>query len=213
MFCHHNNQQTYWFLFRGPHSTRPGGRWAADIDYLNPRVATWTPAKELESPRLTGGYGETAVDVLSEAEEEKACNPSVTVEDNQKADCPTSARRSGPSFMNGIGTVGRKISEGIQSIGRKLTSTPTADISVPDGEDPLSPGIGWVPRPDEVGEGVKTVPELKEMLNGTWVRDPEQSEDMEPALDCMEMPWLMKRAVMYANQTEVSCKILALYGL
>lgn len=181
------------------------------FDQFNPRSPTWERAKSLASPGRTGGYGETAVDVIPETvakakHELPAVKPkNETQGEVSSARGPPSARRpgSGAYIVEGITSVGRKISEGLQNIARKLTFTPASEIPVPEGDDPLAPGIGWVPRPDEVGEGVKTIPELKQMLDGVWVRDPEKSDDSEPALDCMEMPWLMKRAVLYANQTEI----------
>lgn len=113
------------------------------------------------------------------------------------------ARSGTSSIVEGVAAVGRKISEGLQSIARKLTFSPTSEISVPESDDPFTPGIGWVPRPDEVGEGVKTVEELKKLLNGTWIQDSVKSDSMDPALDVLDMPWLLKRAVLCATQTEV----------
>lgn len=197
--------------FPGPIPSKTTAPKSVGLDELI-REPTWVKAKSLESPGRTGGYGETAVDAIPEdaiKEEKPAPVPIVKTIPKKPTVDPYEPRgaltaRSGTSIVEGVAAVGRKISEGLQSIARKLTFSPISEIGVPESEDPFTPGIGWVPRPDEVGEGVRTIEELQKLLNGTWVQSTETSDSMEPALDVLEMPWLLKRAVMYATQTEVS---------
>ncbi|GMH41009.1 hypothetical protein BSKO_08919 [Bryopsis sp. KO-2023] len=173
---------------------------------LDSRAPSWPKAKSLESPGRTGGYGETAVDVLPQSQTElKNMEAKEAAIAQPKVDSPQAVKRkqsTTSSLYSGVSYVGRKISSGIHNIARKFTESLATDIPVPDGDDPFTPGIGWVPRKDEVGDEVKTVEELKKM-NGTWELDPELSDSREPAMDIVQLPWLVKRAVMYATQTEI----------
>ncbi|CAD7703405.1 unnamed protein product [Ostreobium quekettii] len=66
------------------------------------------------------------------------------------------------------------------------------------------PGLADMPRQDELGLGLKSVEELATTCTGIWQRIPEESDDPSPLCDVMELPWIFKRALSMATQTEVA---------